>query len=324
MNALQLASTPTSFRDIFNEIQTDLYEANLRWFSQDDIFASMQEAYNKIVALLTPIEKSTFIPQINSPYYNMLQIPDFMYINGIYNPTTLLWCEGMSYRLMKSTYQTYLAIGNAQYYSIRDFQNILIWPYNPSPAGVLFVVYKAVAPTIYIPGPNYNGDGYYDWDGIPQLPYSVSRQLIEYFTMADLMEQQRQFGKAAKWWAKLLEPVPDKYGISILEQAKREIADLARSDHETVLEPYRWIFHGGASGNVTWINNETPGGVINGSNTIFTLAQVPNPSSSVLLMLNGQCLFEGIGYVLSGQTITMQTGYVPSGTDQMRAWYQVN
>lgn len=329
-------STPVTFREIFNEIQTDVYESGLKWISQDDIWAAMQEAYNKIVALLCPIEKATFIPQIASPYYDFAsQIPDWMFLAGIYNPNTLLWLEGMSFKLMKATYQTYLAIGNPQYYNVMDFRKTLIWPFLPFPvgttAGVLFVVYKAKAPRIFISGPNYNGDGYYDWDGVPLLPYSVAKQLIEYFTVADLMEQSREFTKATSWWNKLLVPVPDKYGTSILEQARKEIADLARADHETTLEPYRWIFHGGQSGNVTWINNETPSGSIDGSNTQFNLAQVPNPSSSLLLTKNGQILYEATGYTLSGQTVIFQTGYIPqppSGGDlvgdQLRVWYQIN
>lgn len=325
-------TTPTNFREIFVEVQNNLYEANLRWFSQDDIWASMQEAYNKVVAILAPIERSTFIPQTGSPYYDLAaQIPDFMYISGIYNPTSLLWLRGMSYKIMKQIYTTYLAIGNPDNYNVQDFRRIIVWPYLPSAYGTLYIVYKASAPKIYRPGPTYNGDGYYDWDGIPQLPYSVAKQLIEYFTMADLFEQARKFIKAQVWWDKLLKPVPDKYGTSILDQARKEISDLARADREAVLEPYRWIFHGGNNGNVTWINNETLSGVVDGINPTFTLAQVPNPTSSVLLMKNGVCLFEGVGYTINGVTVTYQTGYIPqppSGGDLtgdlVRAWYQIN
>jgi hypothetical protein len=322
-------SSPVTLRDIFIEIQTGLYESGLKWFSQDDIWASLQQAYNKIVALMGAREKATFIPQIGSPYYDLSQIPDFLFISAIYNPATLLWLEGVTYRLMKATYQTYLAIGNAQYYNIMDFKRILIWPFNPSPAGVLFVVYKAAAPTVYIPGPE-PGSGYYDWDHIPLLPYSVAKQLLEYFTVADLLEQAREFNKAKMWWAKLLNP-PVKYGTSIWDQALKEIKDLARADHDTVLEPYRWIFHGGASGNTVWINDEIPSGTIDGTNTTFIIAQVPNPVTSLLLTKNGQILYEGIGYTINGQTITFQTGYIPQPAqgsdltgDVLRAWYQVN
>jgi hypothetical protein len=328
------SSTPVTIRDIFNEVQTDLFEAGLKWFSQDDIFAAIQSACDKVNALLGLIDHTTFIPQIGSPYYDFRQIPDFMYVTGIYNPSTLLWLEGMSYRMMKAVYQTYLAFGNPQYYNIADFYRLTIWPFNTVGSGVLFVVYKAIYPKIFIPGPNYNGDGYYNWDHIPLLPYSIAKQVLEYFAVADLMEQAREFSKAKLWWGKLLNPPKDEKGFaigsSVLEQAKIEVADLARADKENVLEPYRWIFHGGQSGVVTWINNELPSGTIDGTNAVFNLANVPNPSSSVLLMKNGQCLFSGVGYTLNGQTITFQTGYIPqpaSGSDVvgdlLRAWYQI-
>lgn len=330
MGSVLPGSVGVTIGSVFDSVQTNLFEAKLKWFSEDDIYAAIQQAYNKIVAILQPIEKTTFIPQIGSPYYDFgKQIPDFMYVAGIYNPSTLLWLEGMSYKLMKATYQTYLAIGNPQYYNIQDFIRLIIWPFNPSPAGVLFLVYKAKAPIIYIPSIPAGGAGMYDPDHVPILPYSVALQLLEYFTTADLMEQAREFRKAKIWWDRLLK---EKSGqLSVLEQARSEIADLARADRENTLEPYRWIFHGGAAGNVTWINNETPAGTIDGNNTTFTLAMTPNPSTSLLLTKNGQILYEGIGYISDGQTIYFQTGYVPNPPsggdlvgDQLRAWYQIN
>lgn len=291
----------------------------------------MQEAYNKIVALLAPIDKSTFIPQIASPYYDFAsQIPDFQYVSAIYNPATLLWLEGMSYRLMKATYQTYLAIGNPQYFNIMDPRRVLIWPYLPVAYGALFVVYKAKAPLVYVPPAKEDGEFLTDPDHTPLLPYSVAKQLIEYFTVADLLEQSREFNKAKIWWDKLLVPQKPET-TSVFQQAKKEIADLARADHETVLEPYRWIFHGGQSGQVIWINNETPTGTIDGANATFNIAQVPSPTSSLLLTKNGQILYSGTGYTINGQTVTFQTGYIPQPAsqgdavgDQLRAWYQIN
>lgn len=55
---------------------------------------------------------------------------------------------------------------------------------------------------------------------------------------------------------------------------------------------------------------EVPSGTINGSNTVFTLAGTPSPSSSLQLYLNGQLQEEGVGndYTLSGQTITFAAG----------------
>jgi hypothetical protein len=72
----------------------------------------------------------------------------------------------------------------------------------------------------------------------------------------------------------------------------------------------------GGSGNFAY--DETPSGVLNGSNVTFTLAQTPNPSSSLILSNNGQVLTGGgVDYILSGSTITMVNA--PVDTDILRA-----
>lgn len=60
------------------------------------------------------------------------------------------------------------------------------------------------------------------------------------------------------------------------------------------------------AGGTYFVNNETPTGVIDGSNATFTLAFNPNPDSSLKVYLNGQ-RFKNTGedYSLSGQTLTM-------------------
>ncbi len=67
--------------------------------------------------------------------------------------------------------------------------------------------------------------------------------------------------------------------------------------------------------------NETPGGMIDGSNTTFTLAHVPIPSGALSLYYNGQLLEQGPGndFNLSGSTIT--TFFTPSPPDKLRATY---
>jgi hypothetical protein len=58
--------------------------------------------------------------------------------------------------------------------------------------------------------------------------------------------------------------------------------------------------------NTNFIDNETPTGTINGSNTAFTLANTP-VAGSVSLYLNGQLLVSGAGndFTISGTAITM-------------------
>lgn len=75
-------------------------------------------------------------------------------------------------------------------------------------------------------------------------------------------------------------------------------------------------------GTGTLIQNETPGGSINGSNTAFTTASVFN-SGSLRVYLNGQRLTSGSGndYVEGTQAFTMQ--YAPATGDVMLVDYNV-
>lgn len=65
------------------------------------------------------------------------------------------------------------------------------------------------------------------------------------------------------------------------------------------------ITGGGNSG--TPADNETPDGLINSSNKVFTLLHTPNPAAGLKLYLNGGFLTQGVEYTLSGNTITFAT-----------------
>jgi hypothetical protein len=314
---LPIHDTPRTIQDIFTEVQVNLFDAGLKWYSQDDILNSIQDQYNRFVALFHPIEKSTTVPQQATPHYQLgRQIPDMMYVSAVWNPTINQWLRGVPEKHWKAHSETHMVHGNARFLTVLDFNWSLIWPYNPNPSGVLLVVYKAHAPTITM-------------THVPLLPYSVASQLLEYSTTADLLEQAREFKKAGLWWDKVYKaPEGQK---SIYQQAKLEVKALARMDREMVLEPYRWIFHGGATGggDEMWVSNEVPGGAIDGVNATYTLVRPPNPSASLLLMKNGQVLFNGSGYSLSGSTIVINPDYIlqpPSEGfmgDELRAWYIV-
>lgn len=306
-----ILSGPTKVSAIFSKVQANLYEAKLRWFSYTDIMASLQEAYNKVSAILCLNEKATLFPQLSSPYYNFGKfIPNYMYVRGIYNVFTLLWLDGISYKIMKNTYYTYLTIGDPRFFDIIDLNRVLVWPFNNTATGILFVVYAASPGTITD-------------DTVPNLPFSVGSQVLECFATADLLEQAREFNKAAKYWERLLKPREGNQR-SLLKQAELEVKALARFDQENVLEPYRWLFHGGSQNSMNWISNETPAGTIDGNNTVFTLSQVPNPSASLIFTKNGQILYQDIAFSFNGQSATFNTGYIPQTGDLVRAWYQIN
>ncbi len=65
------------------------------------------------------------------------------------------------------------------------------------------------------------------------------------------------------------------------------------------------------------IVGETPSGVINGSNVFYTLANAPNPASSLALYLNGDRQIGG--FTVSGLTLTLITA--PQTGDQLYVDY---
>lgn len=58
-------------------------------------------------------------------------------------------------------------------------------------------------------------------------------------------------------------------------------------------------------GAIMFVDNETPTGAIDGVNTTYTLAHAPDPTSSLMMWINGTYLQQGVDYTISGNIITM-------------------
>ena len=74
-----------------------------------------------------------------------------------------------------------------------------------------------------------------------------------------------------------------------------------------------------------FVEGEVPTGAFNGINVTYTLAETPNPATSLRLFLNGQLLKAGAGndYTLSGYTITLATAYNAGEVSSFLADYRV-
>ncbi len=83
---------------------------------------------------------------------------------------------------------------------------------------------------------------------------------------------------------------------------------------------------GGSGGTVSpnFVDSETPAGTMDGVNTGFTLANVPNPSTSLALFRNGLLLTQGGDYTLSSNVITFVMGATPQPNDVLAAFYRLN
>lgn len=78
-----------------------------------------------------------------------------------------------------------------------------------------------------------------------------------------------------------------------------------------------------ASGsNAVFVDAAIPGGTMNGTNTAFTLATPPAPTTSLTLFRNGILQRVGIDFTLSGSAITFAAGGIPQSGDYVRAYYR--
>lgn len=69
-------------------------------------------------------------------------------------------------------------------------------------------------------------------------------------------------------------------------------------------------------------DNETPGGVVDGTNLSFSLVSPPNPSVSLTVYRNGLLQKMGPDYVLSDRSITFAAGAAPQPGDTLLASYR--
>lgn len=82
---------------------------------------------------------------------------------------------------------------------------------------------------------------------------------------------------------------------------------------------------GGGGSNQVYVWNESPTGLRDGNNDLFTLNQSPVPASSLLLFKNGLLMRSGASsdYTLSGNEITFTSTAIPESYDLLLASYCV-
>lgn len=71
-----------------------------------------------------------------------------------------------------------------------------------------------------------------------------------------------------------------------------------------------------------FVDGEAPVGVIDGYNNSFNLLATPNPSSSLMLFVNGVLQFPNVAYTIVGNAIVFADAYVPQTGYLLRAYYR--
>lgn len=77
---------------------------------------------------------------------------------------------------------------------------------------------------------------------------------------------------------------------------------------------------GGAQ--MIFVDAETPAGIVDGSNAVFTIVNSPNPVSSLKVFRNGILLKATSDFNLVGNTITFVSGAVPQTGDTLLTYYR--
>jgi hypothetical protein len=71
-----------------------------------------------------------------------------------------------------------------------------------------------------------------------------------------------------------------------------------------------------------FIDGETPTGIVDGSNTSFTLSAVPNPAASLAVYRNGILMKATFDYTLTGNSVAFITAAAPQPGDTLLASYR--
>jgi hypothetical protein len=79
---------------------------------------------------------------------------------------------------------------------------------------------------------------------------------------------------------------------------------------------------GSAGSPIAFVDEESPGGVVDGSNATFTIANTPSPVGSLHLFRNGILQKVGFDYILTGSTITFFAVATPQPGDTLLASYR--
>ncbi len=79
---------------------------------------------------------------------------------------------------------------------------------------------------------------------------------------------------------------------------------------------------GGAGAYAGFVDSETPAGLVNGTNTNFTLNYPPSPAASVAFYRNGILMKQNSDYTLTGNTVHFLVASVPQSGDLIQASYR--
>lgn len=188
-----------NFTQISASVARDLDDLNASFYDKDkDIDPSIQDGYNLIVPLTESSEKYATINFVSEKVFYDLSalIPDYLRVFGIYNNNTQRWMWPTTllelYRI-RDNWET--CPGDPYWFLPIDYKTIAFFPSQPTGAGSFTIMYKAKAASITA-------------NAIPELPPEQT-QVLEFYSVADLLTQCEEFVKAIDYAGKMNEGIDD-------------------------------------------------------------------------------------------------------------------
>lgn len=287
-------------------VASNLGDSEMVLHSEDSINESLQEGYELICVKTLCLEKSFKFPQLNNQtYYDFGRFhPDILAVSGIWSFNINRWLIPASRKLFDTwRWDWELMTGEPRWFDPINYRYTCIIPHNSPTSGAFQVFYKAKA------------DQLTDVQ-IPSIPPSAIKAIENYAT-ADQFFIDREFSKGSRYYKQWLEDIPIIKKLALRKADADRVNLSAPNDSMPIFSD---------NGDNMQISDETVQGTIDGVNTIFAIAKVPNPTSSLMLFLNGQLIYQGLGYTLNDNQITMNSDYIPqvnTPADAFKAWYLV-
>ena len=200
------------------EIQNNLIELNFNFYSDDDLNASVQDAYDDIVILTQCIQKRIVLPWIsNLSYYKYTErgVADYLGTIAIFNNVTNQWLRDdlslKDFDRIRRDWEVW--IGTPLFWAPSDPDNIAICPKYLNSS----IVYGAFDAGSFDNGSYFVNNAYlaglgdyelFYWALAPKLVSDNDTFLIAsdkttaltQYATADLLEQAQEFNKAQTFW----------------------------------------------------------------------------------------------------------------------------
>src|SRR6266705_129132 len=202
-----------TFAQLKTNIRNSLNDNGITFYSADDINDSVDDSYQEIAALTQCIIKKTIVSFQTTPYYDfkVLGINDFLAVTAIFNNNNNRWLrDNITYRdldLLRSNWETWVC--TPSFWLPASYKYTIIVPNYSNISGLqpFDLYYWATAPAVV--------------DANTPLIANDMQKLIEWYGIADLIEQAEEFTKASIYWQQFFEGI---------EEYSQRVKNLAKSD----------------------------------------------------------------------------------------------